>query len=129
MKSGAGASPSHDTDIQAAVEQKERIESGVIHVSEVLYYLDLDRFLSKREASKFIGLSERTLEGVKDLPKYRPTGKTLYRKRELIEWAERYRERSFDEIKSLVDSVLQQVESGERCKQTNIQSTGHSEDK
>jgi hypothetical protein len=115
--------------LRTAVDLKERIESAVIHVSEVLYYLDLDRFLNKKQAAAFSGLCERTLDGAKDLPRYKPAGKVLFRKSELVEWMTRHRERSLDEIDSLVSEVLEGAGKKQKRVENNYQSIGQIEDK
>lgn len=52
----------------------------------------MDEMLTTEEAAKFLGYSAKTLrnwrqEGKKDAPKYyKPMGKILYSKKELVEW-------------------------------------------
>src|ERR1043166_2944606 len=52
---------------------------------------DGDCFLRKRAAAAFCGLSTRTLMNA-PVPRYKPCGKILFRKSELIQWLERSRE-------------------------------------
>jgi hypothetical protein len=39
--------------------------------------------MDKGEAAEYCGVSIRTLEGWKGLPRYRPSGKTLFRRSEI----------------------------------------------
>ena len=57
--------------------------NALVRVGEVISYLDSDRFMDKREAAEYCGVSIRTLDGWKGLPRYRPSGKTLFRRSEI----------------------------------------------
>jgi excisionase family DNA binding protein len=67
---------------------------GTIEIQEVLRYLACDRFLSKRSAAAYLGVSLRTLETQRDIPRFRfgrNGAKILFKKSELDQWMERYR--------------------------------------
>lgn len=73
--------------VRRSVEEYERLVSGVVRVSEILDHLDGDCYFSKREASKYAGLSIRSLDSAHDLPRYKPMGKkVLYRKSDIDAW-------------------------------------------
>lgn len=107
-------SPVASPELHRAVERKQLIEGSCIHVSELLYYLDGDRFLNKQQAAEFLGgISIRTLEGWK-VPHYKPRGIVLYRKRDLIAFMEQFRQQSAYEIDSIVKSVLREAEKRQK---------------
>ena len=64
----------------------------LISLGEVLTLLRDDYFMPKREAARYCGVSVRTLESWAGLPKYRPSGKTLFKKSELDRFMESHRE-------------------------------------
>jgi excisionase family DNA binding protein len=73
-----------------------------------------DRYLSKAEASDYLGLSVRTLEARKDIPRYQiqKGGKVLFRKSELDQWMARHRVCVWTEnenLTRLVDEVVEDV--------------------
>jgi excisionase family DNA binding protein len=47
---------------------------------------DSDRYLTKKEAATYTGLSIRTLESARDLRRYKPGGKILFKKSEIDAW-------------------------------------------
>jgi hypothetical protein len=57
--------------------------NALVRVGEIISYLASDRFMDKREAAKYCAVSTRTLESWKGLPRYRPSGKTLFRRSEI----------------------------------------------
>lgn len=63
---------------------------ALVSVAELLQHLSTDRYMGKHEASKYSGLSERTLIDAPDLQKYQPNGKILFRKSEIDRWMERH---------------------------------------
>jgi excisionase family DNA binding protein len=48
--------------------------------------LDSDRYLTKKDAATYTGLSIRTLESARDLRRYKPGGKILFKKSEIDDW-------------------------------------------
>lgn len=86
---------------------------GLIDVHEVLRYLATDRYMSKAEASDYLGISVRTLEARKDLPRYQIErgGKVLFKRSELDQWMARHRICPSEEknLSHLVDQVLEDV--------------------
>jgi len=81
---------------------------GTIAVEEVLDYLQQDRYLSIREAVKYLGLSERTLRArLREIPHFRVGGKILIRKLELDDWMERFRIRPDEKLSVLVRRVFE----------------------
>src|SRR5262245_33021061 len=90
------------------------LPKGLIEIQEVLRYLETDRYISKAEASHYLGLSVRTLEARKDVPRYQLErgGKVLFRKSELDRWMSRHRvcvEDSHADLSRLVDDVVNHV--------------------
>jgi excisionase family DNA binding protein len=72
-------------------------------------FLDADQYLSKRQASQYLGLSIRNLEQrLWEVPHFRVGGKTLFKKSELHEWMERYRANNVD-IGRLADDVVKDI--------------------
>jgi hypothetical protein len=57
--------------------------TALVLVGEVISYLASDRFMDKREAAEYCGVSIRTLESWKGLPRYKPSGKTLFKRSEI----------------------------------------------
>ncbi|MCI0603418.1 helix-turn-helix domain-containing protein [bacterium] len=48
--------------------------------------LDSDRYMTKKEAATYTGLSVRTLDSARDLRRYKPSGKVLFKKSEIDAW-------------------------------------------
>jgi hypothetical protein len=83
----------------------------LVNLHDVLSLLDADRFLDKRQSAEFCGVGIRTLESW-PIPKYRPSGKVLYRKRELIAFLEAHREIPTQpevNIDAIADDVVRRV--------------------
>jgi hypothetical protein len=85
--------------------------NALVRIGEILTYLDADRFLDKREAARFCGVGLRTFETwMGRLPRYRPSGKVLFRKSELIEFLERHQEHPADiDLERLADEAVRKV--------------------
>ena len=80
---------------------------------EVISYLASDRFMGKRQASEYCGVSVRTLESWKGLPRYRPSGKTLYKRSHIDAFMERYREIPTEvDVDRIADEALMAVLGG-----------------
>lgn len=75
---------------------------------------ELDRYLDLRSASKFSGLSVRTLrawlsDSERPLPHYRVRGKILVRYSELDRWLAGFRRKGAPNLDRVVNEVLQSV--------------------
>jgi excisionase family DNA binding protein len=73
--------------------------------------LEQDRYLSKKEAAKYLALSIRTLDTrLHEIPHFRVGKKRLFKKSELDEWMEHYREvlRELD-LHALLDEAIRQA--------------------
>lgn len=85
-------------------------DQSVVALRDVLAYLQADRFLDKAEAARHCGVSVRTLESWSGLPKYKPSGKCLYKLSELNAYIERFREQQTDvDVEAIVNSALETV--------------------
>ena len=58
--------------------------------------LGSDRYLTKKDAATYTGLSIRTLESARDLSRYKPGGKILFKKSEIDDWIFKNRVQSID---------------------------------
>ena len=77
--------------------EKDRIEQSLISVSEVLAYLETDRFMDLKEAAEYLPLSERTIrEYLNEIPHFRCGRKIVFRRSELDRWMETFRVRDRD---------------------------------
>jgi excisionase family DNA binding protein len=67
--------------------------------------------LSKKEAAKYLSLSIRTLDTrIHEIPHFRIGKKRLFKKSELNEWMEHYREMPQKvDLGSIVDNAIRQV--------------------
>ncbi len=71
--------------------------AGTVSVREVLIYMSQDRYMTLREASRYLPLSERTIrEHLKTIPHYRYGKKIIFRRSELDRWMETFRVRDQD---------------------------------
>jgi predicted DNA-binding transcriptional regulator AlpA len=68
-----------------------------------------DHYLDKRKAAEYLDISVRTLEGHRSMPRFRLGKKVLYRCSEIDDWMAQHRDRSDDDLDSLVDGVLADV--------------------
>ena len=76
---------------------KKDLDGTVVSVCEVMAYLEKDRYLSLREAAKYLCLSQRTIrEHLKSIPHYRYGKKIIFKRSTLDEWVERFRVRDDD---------------------------------
>jgi len=84
---------------------------GIVSVSEILAYLNQDRYLSLSETCRYISLSERTIrERLSEIPHFRLGSKLLFRKSEMDKWLLKYRESLEDfDIDPIVDEVVESV--------------------
>ena len=84
---------------------------GTVSVSEILAYLRQDRYLSKKEAVKYLALSERTIsKRLPEIPHFRVGSKVLFLKSELDQWMEHYRESTRElDLDRIVEDALRTV--------------------
>ncbi len=84
---------------------------GVVSVREVLSYFDCDRFFTKAELAVYLSVSTRTIEKhLAEIPHYRLHGSMLrFKKSEIDEWVEQYRESNGDSLNSIADEVLESL--------------------
>ena len=84
---------------------------NVVSVEEILAQLSQDRYLCLSETSEYINLSERTIrEKLSEIPHFRVGSKVLFKKSEVDEWMQQYREIAEDsDISSIVDEVVESV--------------------
>jgi len=82
---------------ELTVAEKEQIEQSLISVSEVLAYLETDRYLDLKEAAQYLPLSYRTIWGhLNGIPHFRCGKKIIFRRSELDRWMETFRVRDQD---------------------------------
>ncbi len=104
------------------VAERERIEQSLISVSEVLAYLETDRYLDLNEAASsrkgqrigYLPLSEKTLrEHLNEIPHFRYGKKIIFRRSELDRWMEGFRviDQDLDQAMKMAEELL-----GERSK-------------
>jgi len=73
--------------------------------------MEQDRYLSKKDAAKYLALSVRTIDSrIDEIPHFRVGAKVLFKKSELDNWMEHYREipREHD-LGTIVDNATRQV--------------------
>jgi excisionase family DNA binding protein len=72
---------------------------------------DRDRYISKPEASAYLGISVSNIEKhLGEIPHYRLGSKVLFRKSELDRWMQAHRERSEDmDLDRMADEALRAV--------------------
>ena len=88
-----------------------RQPAGVVSVAEVLSYFDANRFFDKKELAMYLSVSTRTIEKhLAEIPHYRLHGSMLrFKKSEIDEWVEQYRESNGDSLNSIADEVLESL--------------------
>jgi excisionase family DNA binding protein len=101
---GRVAEPSEGTTLKTARHlqtmdlaelRHEHMSGALVRVSEVLSYIDNERLMDKDSLAQFLGISKRKLNGlIPSIPHYRIGRELRFRKREVLEWLERYRERA-----------------------------------
>ena len=91
--------------------KNERFMSGVVSASEIMAYLDQDRYLNLAEAAKYTSISKRTLRDHLDEIPHRRVGTRilLFKKSELDAWLDQYREGGKAELDELVEECLGKV--------------------
>jgi excisionase family DNA binding protein len=84
---------------------------GTVSVSEILAYMEQDRYLSKKDAANYLGLSVRGMsKHLAAMSCYRIGKKLLFRKSELDDWMEQFKEepRKLD-LRRLLDDAVEQA--------------------
>ena len=83
---------------------------ALVRVGEIVSYLRDDHWMDKKSAAEYCSVSVRTLEGWKGLPRYKPSGKTLYRTSGLDQYVEKHRETSAEiDLEKLEDEAVAAV--------------------
>ena len=86
------------------------LKGAVVSVQEILAYVDRDRYLDKRQASDYIGLSTRTLEGrLDEIPHFRVGKKIVFKKSELDHWMETFREGTSHKLNRIADEAIESL--------------------
>ena len=84
---------------------------GLVNISDVLHYLQADRYMPLREASAYAGMKPKLLRSI--LPPelvFRVSGrKILVKRSELDEFLERYRERPRQDLERIVNDLVEDV--------------------
>lgn len=84
---------------------------GYVPVSELLSYMERDRYLTLQEAAAYLSISERSIrERLDEIPHFRPLEgrKLLFKRSELDGWMEGFRVNEVD-VDNVVDGVLADV--------------------
>ncbi|MBZ5498567.1 MAG: helix-turn-helix domain-containing protein [Acidobacteriia bacterium] len=68
------------------------LSGKLIHVEEVVALLMGDAYLPKRSAAKYLGMSPRKLEGLREIERYRVGGMLYFRRSILDKFMERHAE-------------------------------------
>ena len=91
--------------------EQEKIQHETLN--ELLATLDVDVFLSKKQASQYLSVSISFLERLmaeEGLPFYRVKKKVLFRKHEIDRWIEQYWEQGeSQDLKQLADEAVRKV--------------------
>ena len=74
------------------MSKQKQILDGVVSVSEVLNFIESDRYMDLREVTEYLPLSERTIrEHLNEIPHFRYGKKIIFRRSELDLWMETFR--------------------------------------
>ena len=91
--------------------EQEKIQHETLN--ELLATLDVDVFLSKKQASQYLSISISFLERLmaeEGLPFYRVKKKVLFRKHEIDRWIEQYWEQGeSQDLKKIADEAVRKV--------------------
>jgi excisionase family DNA binding protein len=86
------------------------LDGTLVSVKEILGYLTQDRYMGKREAAAYTGLSTRTLESnLDEIPHFRVGKKILFKKSELDRWMETHREGDSHSLDRIVDGAIESL--------------------
>ena len=93
-------------DIKEKVSARTLLTDSLVHVGEILRYLQTDCYLDKAESAKYLGVGLRTFEGwMEQIPRYRPGGKPLFKKSELDAFMKRHQEIANVDVAAIADEV------------------------
>jgi len=101
------------TEKTVGLSEKELRQLQHETLNELLATLDVDVFLSKRQASQYLSISISFLEKLmaeEALPYYRVKKKVLFRKHEIDRWIEQYWEQGeSQDLKKIADEAVRKV--------------------
>jgi len=84
------------------------LDGTLVSVKEILGYLAQDRYMGKREAAAYTGLSIRTLEGrLDEIPHFLVGKKKLFKKSELDLWMETHRQGNSHNLDRIADEAIE----------------------
>ena len=84
------------------------LDGTLVSVKEILGYLAQDRYMGKREAAAYTGLSIRTLEGrLDEIPHFLVGNKILFKKSELDRWMETHRQGNSHNLDRIADEAIE----------------------
>lgn len=85
------------------------VPSGLVDVESVLQWIREDRHMGMKEASRYLGMSERKFgTHIKQIPRFKVGGMWLVKKSELDTWMEQHRVWPED-VEGLVDEVMGEI--------------------
>ena len=91
---------------EVQISEGEHILDGVVSVSEVLNFIQSDRYLDLKGAAEYLPLSERTIrQHLNEIPHFRYGKKIIFKKSELDQWMEIFRVRDQD-----LDAAMKKAE-------------------
>jgi len=86
------------------------LKGAVVSVQEILAYVDRDRYLDKRQAAAYTSLSTRNLESrLGEIPHFLVGNKILFKKSELDQWLERFREGNSRDLDLIVNETMESL--------------------
>jgi len=89
----------------------EELPQGTVSVRDILKYFDRDRYLSLSDSVEYLCLSECTVRGLlPEIPHFRVGKKLLFKKSELDQWMEHFREDPGDpDVKEIADEIVERL--------------------
>ncbi len=94
---------------EVQMSKQEHILDGVVSVSEVLNFIQSDRYLDLKEATKYLPLCEKTIRGhLDEIPHFRYGKKIIFKKSELDRFMEtfRVRDQDLDQAMKMAEKML-----------------------
>ncbi|MDA2933953.1 helix-turn-helix domain-containing protein [Acidobacteria bacterium AH-259-D05] len=88
------------------------ILSGTVTVQEILAYLQSDYYMTKRDLSRYLSVSLRTIENLMvEIPHYKLGRRVLFRKNEIDQWMMQYHQApNISELKELANEAMAALE-------------------
>jgi excisionase family DNA binding protein len=86
-----------------------QVPQGTVDVTEILAYLRQDYYMDKREVSRYLSVSVRTVEGLKDLPRFRVGSKVLFKRSEVDRWMMKHRETDREDLDRVTEAVKEML--------------------